>query len=183
MLLTYMRIMYLYIGNGHSMTIRTYDIVENSNIPSFDIFEVYYVQAGGSNIAQVNPNTGVITAKRNGKVTIRLVYKTSSDLFDDDSVHAGEKLIDVTVIDGISLNITEAMLYTSSTLLLQALVTDPTEPVIWSSDAPNIATVENGLVTALRPGVVTITAMQNIRGVTKRATCNYNTTIGIQYNN
>ena len=149
----------------------TYDIVENSNIPSFDIFEVYYVQAGGSNIAQVNPNTGVITAKRNGKVTIRLVYKTSSNLYDDDSVHAGEKLIDVTVIDGISLNITEAMLYTSSTLLLQALVTDPTEPVIWSSDAPNIATVENGLVTALRPGVVTITAMQNIRGVTKRATC------------
>ncbi|TAH71481.1 MAG: hypothetical protein EWM47_04600 [Anaerolineaceae bacterium] len=149
----------------------TYNIVDNSNIPNFGIFEIYYVEAGGSNIAQVNRTSGVITARRKGKVTIRLVYKTSSNLYDDDSVNVAEKTINVTVIDGISLSATEAMLYSSGTLLLQALVTDPTEPIIWSSDSPSIATVENGLVTAIRPGVAIITAMQNIQGVVKRATC------------
>lgn len=149
----------------------TYSIVDNSNIPNFDIFEVYYVEAGGSNIAQVNRTNGVITARKNGKVTIRLVYKTASNLYDDDSVYVDEKTINVTVIDGISLSATEAMLYTSGTLLLQTILTDPNENVVWSSDAPNIATVKNGLVTALRPGVAIITATQNIKGVIKRATC------------
>ena len=148
----------------------TYDIVENSNIPSFSIFEAYYEQIGGSNIAYVNPTTGVITARRKGKVTIRLVYKTSSDLYDG-TIVIGDKLIHVTVIDGISLNMTSAMMYTSSTLLLHALVTDPAEPITWISDNPSVATVENGLVTAIRPGVAVITAMQNIQGVVKRASC------------
>lgn len=149
----------------------TYNIVDNSNIPSFGIFEVYYVEAGGSNIAQVNRTNGNITARRKGKVTIRLVYKTASNLYDNDSVYVGEKTLNITVIDGISLSATEASLFTSGTLLLQALVTDPSEPIIWSSDSPSIATVENGLVTAIRPGVATITAMQNIQGVIKRAIC------------
>ena len=151
----------------------TYSIVDNSNIPSFSIFEYNYGEemgVGGSNIAYVNPTTGVITARRKGNVTIHLVYKTSSDLYDS-SVIVGEKTINVTIIDGISLNASEVMLYTSGTFLLQARVTDPTEPIIWSSDVPSIATVENGLVTALRPGVAIITAMQNIQGVIKRATC------------
>ena len=150
----------------------TYNIVENSNIPNFGIFEFNYGEqgAGGRNIAQVNQTTGVITARRKGKVEINLIYKTSSGLYDN-SVVVGEKTINVTVIDGISLSATEAMLYTSGTLLLQAMVTDPAEPIIWSSDAPNIATVENGLVTAIRPGIAIITAMQNIQGVVKRATC------------
>jgi uncharacterized protein YjdB len=183
----YMKIIVpIYLGNESIvMTVRdTYDIVDNSNIPSFGIFEFYYIKPGtetlpggpetlpgGSNIAQVNSTTGVITARRKGEVAIHLVYKTSSNLYDDDSVYVGEKTINVTVIDGISLSATEAMLYTSGTLLLQAFVTDPTEPIIWSSDAPSIVSVENGLVTALRPGVATITAMQNIQGIVKRATC------------
>lgn len=149
----------------------TYSIVDNTNIPKFNIFSVSYVEAGGSNIAQVNNTTGVITARKKGKVTIRLVYQTSSNLYDNDSVHVADKYITVTVIDGISLSVSEATLYTSGTLLLREIVTDPNEPITWSSDAPNIATVVDGLVTALRPGVAIITATQNIQGVIKRATC------------
>ena len=170
----YMKIIVpIYLGNEDIvMTVGdTYSIVDNSNIPSFSIFELYYEEAGGSNIAQVNRTTGVITARKNGKTRIRLVYKPSSNLYDDDTVYTGEKYINITVIDGISLSATEAMLYTSGTLLLHAIVTDPTEPIVWRSDAPGIATVENGLVKALRPGVAIISAEQNIRGIVKRAIC------------
>ena len=164
----YMKIIVpIYLGDEHIiMNVGdTYDIVENSNIPNFSIFEYNYGEqgAGGSNIAQVNSKTGVITARRKGKVSINLVYKTSSDLYDS-SIVVDTKTIHVTVIDGISLSATEAMLYTSGTLLLHAIVTDPAEPIIWSSDAPHIATVEDGLY---RPssGVVIITAQQNIQGL------------------
>ncbi|NLJ95915.1 MAG: hypothetical protein GX321_02075 [Clostridiales bacterium] len=149
----------------------TYNIEENSNIPDFGIFEVVYNEPGGANIARVNRNTGVITALKKGKVTIQLNYLPASNLYDDDTEYARERYIYVTVIDGISLSASEAMLYTSGTLMLQAVLTDPTVPVTWTSDAPNIATVENGLVTALRPGVAIITAEQNIQGVIKRAIC------------
>lgn len=149
----------------------TYNIEENSNIPDFGIFNLSYKEKGGSNIAYVNSNIGVITAKKKGEVTIQLSYKTPSNLYDDDSEYVKDKYIHVTVIDGISLSATEAMLYSSGTFMLQALVSDPSAPITWSSDAPNIAKVENGLVTALRPGVAIITAEQRIQGVTKRASC------------
>lgn len=149
----------------------TYSIVDNSNIPDFSIFEVVYKDLGGSNIARVDRNTGIISAMKKGKTTIQLNYLPASNLYDDDSEYAGERYINITVIDGISLSASEAMLYTSGTLMLQAVVTDPTVPVTWSSDSPNIATVVNGLVTARSPGVAIITAQQKINGVIKKAIC------------
>lgn len=149
----------------------TYSIVDNSNIPEFGIFDVSYGNKGDANIAHVDTAKGIITAKSKGKATIKLTYKYGSKLYDDDSVYTKDKTIYVTVIDGISLSTTQAVLYTQGTLLLQAEVTDRTEPIIWTSDAPNIAKVEDGLVTALRPGVAIITAQQIIDGVVKKATC------------
>ena len=149
----------------------TYSITDNSNIPSFGIFNVKHVEPGGANIARVNPTSGVITARKSGTTTLHLEYKTSSKLYDNDSVFVGDKYIKVTVVDGISLSATEASLYTSGTLQLYANLTDPSAEVTWSSDAPNIAKVENGLVTALRPGVAKITAQINTKGVIKTATC------------
>lgn len=170
----YMKIIVpIYLGNENIvMNVGDkYSIADNSNIPDFySVFQVVYKNSGDSNIAQVDQN-GIITAKRKGKATITLVYKPSSNLYDDDSVYAKEKTINVTVIDGIALSATEAVLYTQGTLLLQAIVSDPSIPITWSSDAPAIAKVENGLVTALRPGVAVITAQQIIDGVVKTATC------------
>lgn len=148
----------------------TYSILENSNIPGANIFEYYYDQ-GNSNIAAVNNTTGIITARRNGTARLRLVYKTAQNLYDIDDVFINEIFINVTIIDGIALSTTSATIYTAGSLLLNALVTDPTQPIIWSSSDPTIVTVVNGLVTGKKAGSAIITARQTINGIAKKATC------------
>ena len=145
----------------------TYSILDNSNIPGANIFTY---GGGVNNIASVNSTTGVITAKMKGQVTITLVYKPSLYLYDEaiDDIN-----INITVIDGIALNITNATIFTTGSLLLSAIVTDPTQPIIWSSSdkSNSIATVTDGLVKGIKAGTVMITAEQNINGIVKRATC------------
>ena len=70
---------------------------------------------------------------------------------------------------GISLNQTTAVLAVGEGLTLNATVepADATTETIWSTSDESVATVENGVVTALKAGVVTITATNN--GLT--ATC------------
>lgn len=148
----------------------TYDIVKNSNITNFGIFNVTYGSIFDSQIAQVS-NKGIITAKSKGKMTIKLVYNGSEKLYDSIDDNDKEKTITVTVIDSIALNVTEALLYTRGTMLLDAIVTDPTVDITWSSSDTSVATVEDGLVTAVKPGVAIITAQQIVDGVVKKATC------------
>ena len=159
----------------------TYNIVENSNIPSAEMFSYSYVKNEDSLIARVD-GKGVITALRKGHAQIRVRYLSAYDLYDDyimdpdgGEVAEGkvpiEFIIDVDVIDGIALNMTSASLYTSGTLLLTALMTDPSAEITWTSSNPSIAKVENGLVTALKPGNTIITVSQKINGVIKTASC------------
>ena len=151
----------------------TYSIMENSNIPDVNIFTYTYIE-GNQNIAQINQQ-GIITAKRYGYVRLRLVYRTEMDLFDDEAIE--EDYVDVeidliiNVIDGISLSASNASIYTSGTLMLQAQVTDPTQPVVWSSSDPSIVSVDNGLVTGVKSGIAIITALQTVGGIVKKATC------------
>lgn len=151
----------------------TYSILANSNIPDINIFTYTYV-TGNPNIAQVSQD-GIITARRFGYVRLRLVYRTEMDLYEDDAIDDGfvevEIDLNINVIDGIKLSMANASLYTSGTLMLHAIVTDPAHPIIWSSSDSNIVTVDDGLVTGLRPGVAYITASQTINGVVKTATC------------
>lgn len=146
----------------------TYSILENSNITGVGVFGAPTYIVGNSNIARLDTTNYVITAKKKGKVTIRLEYNTALGLFDDE-VPAFD--INITVIDGIALNMTSAAIFTNSTLLLDALVTDPTIPIVWSSSDPTIAKVEDGLVTGLKQGTTIITAKQTINGIVKKATC------------
>lgn len=154
----------------------TYSILDNSNIPGINIFTFSYIQ-GNPNIAQISQD-GIITAKRNGFVRLRLVYRTEMDLFEDDAINSGyvdvEIDININVIDAIKLSMANASLYTSGTLMLHAIVTDPTYPITWSSSDPAIARVEEGLVTGIRPGIAYITASQTINGIVKTATCEIN---------
>lgn len=150
-----------------------YDIVENSNIPEAKMFTYTYVENEDSLITQVDGN-GLITALRKGHAQIRVRYLSTFDLFDDSLLGTQvpyEFIIDINVIDGIALNMTSASLYTSGTLLLQALMTDPSAEITWTSSNPSIATVDGGLVKALKPGNTIITVSQKIGGVIKSATC------------
>ncbi len=151
----------------------TYSILGNSNIPNVDIFTYTYIE-GNANIAQIDQK-GMITAKRKGHVKLRLAYRTEHKLYDDQVILDGDVIVNIdlniTVIDGIALNYTHATLYTSGTLMLQALVTDPTVSLTWSSSDTSIATVDNGLVTGKKPGVATITVQQIVDGVIKKASC------------
>ena len=172
----YMKIIVPIVINDLSLIMNvgdTYDIEKNSNIPDMDIFAANYTE-GNQNIALLGPD-GVIKAKKYGMVRIHLSYLTEFDLFDDDMINndtvTDEFDIEVRVVDAISLTTTSATLYTSGTLLLQAMVTNPTQVIEWSSSDVKIATVDGGLVTGLKPGIVTITAKQNILGVIKSATC------------
>jgi uncharacterized protein YjdB len=144
----------------------TYSILENSNIPVAGVFT--YVSAN-NNIVLPNQNTSIITAMGKGTAKVTLTYVPSYKLFDSTNAIVIE--LNVTVIDGISLSTSNATLFTKSTLLLNAIVTDPTEPIIWSTSDSKIASVEGGLVTGLTPGIATITAKQTINGVVKKATC------------
>ncbi|MCH5273896.1 MAG: Ig-like domain-containing protein [Lachnospiraceae bacterium] len=152
----------------------TYNIIENSNIPEASQFSY---ASSNSNIAAVDPTTGIITARNSSPTpaTITLKYRDNG-LFEtggDGEYATGvpDITIEVTVIDGIQLNYTEVTINVKGTVLLEPVVTNRTEEVIWSSSDNRIATVENGLVTGVKEGIAVITAEQNINGIVKRAQC------------
>ena len=146
----------------------TYSIVNNSNIPKPGIFDYTYIL--NNSIASVNETTGIITAKMKGNVTIRLTYKPGSALFDPLIVTPSIDL-NVSVIDGIALNNTESTIYTAGTIFLDAITTDPSQEIIWTSSDNNVASVLDGLVTGKNAGKAIITATQTINGVIKSASC------------
>lgn len=148
----------------------TYNLLQNSNIPNVNVFGTPTYKVGDSNIAMLDTSNYVITARMKGNVTIQLDYNTATKLYDT-STAVSPFTINISVIDGISLSSTKAQLYVNGSMLLQATVTDPTAPIVWSSSDSNIATVKDGKVTGVKDGIATITASQTIDGVTKTATC------------
>ncbi len=152
----------------------TYDIIGNSNIPSADQFAY---ASSNSNVAAVDPTTGIITAKNSSTdpVTITMTYRDTG-IFENggSGEYAGgvpDITIEVTVIDGIQLNYTEVTINTKGTVLLEPILTNRLEPVIWTSSEERIAKVENGLVTGVKEGTAVITAKQTINGIVKKAEC------------
>ncbi|MBR6536513.1 MAG: Ig-like domain-containing protein [Lachnospiraceae bacterium] len=152
----------------------TYNIIDNSNIAEAGQFAF---SSSNSNVAAVDPTTGVITAKNSSltPVTITLTYKNSGNFeTGGDGEYAGgvpNITIEVTVIDGIQLNYTEVTINTKGTILLEPTLTNRLEEVYWSSSDDRIAKVENGLVTGVKEGTAVITAKQTINGIVKTATC------------
>lgn len=148
----------------------TYDIIDNSNITGVGVFvsPPIYTE-GNSSIASINMKDYVITASKKGTVTIELTYDSSSGLYSGSDTPVFR--INIRVIDGIALSATNISLYTDTTYILEAFVSDRTKTINWSSKNPKVATVEGGTVTAVGPGTTTITASQKIDGVVKKATC------------
>lgn len=145
-------------------------LTDNSNIYNPGIF-TYTYPSGDSTTVNVAPSTGIIKAEHEGFVEVLLTYQLASGLYDTSVYTPSNKSIDITVIDGISLNHTNATIYKSGSIQLIATSSENTNTTIWSSSDPTVATVDNGLVTGIKKGTVTITAAQIIKGVRKTATC------------
>jgi len=148
----------------------TYNVIENTNIPGKIFTSVTYIAPGTANIAEFDMKTYDITANMKGKVSFTLTYDPDKALFDS-SIVVAPKTYNITVVDGIALSTTSAILYVKGTLRLDAIVTDSASAITWTSSDPTIAKVEDGLVTGLKEGKATITAKQTVDGVVKKATC------------
>lgn len=154
----------------------TYNVLENANILDKTLFTYSVVteKSGStpSNVATVSD--GVLTAQTEGDAYLVLRYQEEKDIFagGETSAYKEEYNIPITVIDGLSLNLTTATLSVAGKLQLQAITSNRSVPLVWTSSDENILTVdEDGLVTGVKEGTATITVSQTINGVTKTARC------------
>ena len=125
-----------------------------------------------STVATVNSN-GLVTAKSPGNATITATTTDGSNLSASCAVNV------VVPVTSISLDKTSAELVKGNAmkLIVTVLPSNATnKAVTWSSSNPTIASVDdNGLVTALAAGFVTITAMTT-DGSNLSASCNVTVT-------
>ena len=115
-------------------------------------------------------NTGVVTVSNTGLVTA--VGKGTADVIATCGTKTAKCTITVTVpLADLTMNQPTAILEKGATLDLTATKqptdTDDTTEIVWSSSNPSVATVSNGLVTAVGNGTTTITATCG----TETATC------------
>ncbi len=152
-------------------------LTDNSNIYNPRVFTYSYNPDEKRTTVDVTESTGIIKAKYEGSVDVTLTYQTESGLLYDledlkDSKYTpSPETLSITVIDGISLNHTNATIYKSSSIQLIATSTENTNTTTWTTSDPTVATVEGGIVTGIKKGTTTITASQIIKGVRKTATC------------
>lgn len=108
-------------------------------------------------IANVDPE-GLVTAFSEGEVIITATSQAVESVYATCVITVTPKIIEA---EGITLDVTEANLFEGDELILTVTV-DPEnttdKSVTWSSSAPEIATVDNGVVTAIAPGTAIITA-------------------------
>ncbi|MDE7328110.1 MAG: Ig-like domain-containing protein [Lachnospiraceae bacterium] len=181
----------------------TYDVLLNANILDRYLFSGTIldgvvtnpdgsygdITTEGTGPLVVSYETGVLTAKREGKAWLKLTYRgEDKDIFGD-TVSPGQNIGDVlifkntyyipiTVIDDIALNVTSVDMAVGSTLHLRAITSNGSVPLVWRTldmsgkESNDIITVdEDGLVTALKEGTAKVEVSQTIHGVTKTATC------------
>ena len=104
--------------------------------------------------------SGVITAVKGGSATITL--------------SKGEEKLTFTITvktPSITLNSEFATIQTGDTLNLEATADPENSPVVWESENQDIATVENGVVTAKLPGTAKITATITVNGIEYKSIC------------
>lgn len=156
-----------------------YDIEENSNIRSQEHFLARNDTDVPKNVIDSNTVTykdGKITAVGVGKTTVELHMINNNTIYDQYYWRAGYTplvhKVNIEIVDGIKLNMSQADLYVSGELQLTYTVASGSGPVTWVSNDPEVATVKSGLVTGVKAGKATITASYKDKyGVVKSATC------------
>ena len=104
--------------------------------------------------------SGVITAVKGGSAVI--------------TVSKGKEKLTFTITvktPSITLSSEFATVQTGDTLNLKATANPENSSVVWASDRQDIATVENGVVTAKLPGTTKITATITVNGIEYKSIC------------
>ncbi len=119
----------------------------------------------GNGHADISP-TGLVTAKSNGKITVRATANDGSGLFGDTEIALSNQIVQVSEIKIKSSKNSRAIIAVNKSLQLQVevLPVDATDQnVIWSIiNGTGQATIsETGLVTGISEGDVTVVATSN----------------------
>ena len=128
------------------------------------------------NVTWESSNTEVATVDANGKVTAEGEGEATITVTTADGGKTATCAVTVTAapvpVSGVSLNKDSTSLTVGDTETLTATITPDNatnKNVTWSSDTPSVASVNNGVVTAVAPGTATITVTTADGGFT--ATC------------
>lgn len=138
--------------------------------------------AADKTIKWCSSNEGVVMIASNGKAKALIVGSaeitaTAGEKTDFITITVASKTIPVT---GISLNPCSLTITVgeSQTIVTEITPSDATDKsVTWSSSNPTVASVENGTVTGLKPGSVTITATTTDGGKTADCAVNVKTNL------
>ncbi len=117
---------------------------------------VWHINSDESSVAKVR--NGVVTALSPGEVTVYAISRENSDNADVCHITVTEAAAPV---ESVTLDRTELSLTTGDTELLTATVLPDdagNKNVVWTSDDEDVATVKNGLVTAMGPGETVVRA-------------------------
>ena len=107
-------------------------------------------------VATVEPETGKVTAVAEGKANISAVARDGSG--EMGTCYLDVKPAEQPVTPAITLTEVEVNLQAGGSLELKWAVSPADAAVTWTSDKPEIATVENGKITAVSQGTAIITA-------------------------
>ena len=122
--------------------------------------DVVFTSSNEDIVIITNSATGEFTAGANeGKITITCTAQDGSGEFAKCEITVMRSFVPA---ESVSLKPTEQIMKVGNTSKLNATITPgnaTNKNIIWRSSNENVATVSNGTVTALAPGVATITAI------------------------
>ena len=159
---------------GVSLNTSTLNLVENETGTLTATVEPS--NATNKDVTWESSNTSVATVDATGKVTAIGAGTATITVTTEDGSKTATCAVTVTAatvsVSGVTLNKTALSLTVGDTETLTATITPDNatnKNVTWSSDTPSVASVNNGVVTAVAPGTATITATTVDGGFT--ATC------------
>ena len=137
--------------------------------------------ATDKNLTWASDAKGVATVDQNGKVNAVAPGTANITVTTQDGSHTATCAVTVTQpVTGVTLDPTSLSLFTGDTATLTATVEPENatnKNVTWSSDKPEVATVDNGKVTAKAAGTATITV--TTEDGCKTATCIVTVTVPV----
>ena len=140
-------------------------------------------------LARINSAPNSAELKKNPEIAAKIdaakevLQNIVADQAEVDKADSDLKALLSGEVTGLTLNHTELTLDNEESVLLDAQVDvtgTPTEPVVWLTDDPKVATVKNGKVTAVGAGTTTITVSCGEQSASCKVTVRENPMTGLE---